>query len=627
MTVSYQVSLDSPQTHEFAVRLRVRCAAGTLYLDLPAWIPGSYMIRDFARNIRDLQARQDGKTVAVEKTDKQTWRLRVDAGMLQVDYRVYALDQSVRTAYLDDTRAYFNGTSLFLRVRGAESGPHRLQLNRPGFAGAAEWRVATTLPGEALDSSGFGDYRASDYAALIDHPVEIGRFAACGFTLAGIDHRMIFVEAEGADLDRIARDVEPICAEHVAMFGELPVKRYLFQTLATADGYGGLEHRDSTSLICKRSDLPWPGGSGIDKGYRQFLALCSHEYFHLWNVKRIRPHVFAQADLCREAHTELLWAFEGITSYYDELALPRSGVLPRDDYLDILAPSLTRYYRNSGRHRQSVAESSFDAWTKFYKQDESAPNAIVSYYNKGALVAFGLDWLIRRASGDRLSLDDLMRHVWTRYGRTGRGVPERAYEGELATLLLEHGVAHCDGLVGDHSRAEDVVAEFFRRYIYGVEELPLADWLADFGVGLVLRRAGADDDQGGFRAPSAGEAEPRPQLGARLGARDGMARVEQVYAGSAAERAGLTPGDLLLAVEGERCRRENITELMARHPLGSQVRLSLFRRDRLREVMLPVDAGPRDTVDLYWLDEAGLAPGVRQRREAWLASSRGRGHG
>ncbi len=604
MNIAYRIWLESPQTHEFVVELRLSGVDdGPLHLAMPAWIPGSYMIRDFARHLMDME-RLDGGAPP-RKLDKQRWRIEPVEGGIALRYRIYALDLSVRSAYFDDTRAYFNGTSLFLRPEGLEQEPFTLDLVVPGWEGAQDWQVATTLPPIEVDDRGFGRYRAENYAQLIDHPVEIGRFERIAFAVEAVPHEMVFVDAPGADIRRIAADVAPICAEHAAMFGELPIERYQFQTLATRDGYGGLEHRDSTSLICKRSDLPWPGsGAAIDKGYRQFLALCSHEYFHLWNVKRIRPALFAEADLSQEVHSELLWAFEGITSYYDELALARAGVIARNQYLDMLAPSVTRYYRNAGRYRQSVAESSFDAWTRFYKQDENAPNAIVSYYNKGALVAFGLDRLMRVQSNDRLCLDDLMRHLWHQYGRPGRGLPERFVEREVAELLGEP------------------VDEFFACYVYGTEELPLADWFGDFGVGMQRRAADRLDDAGGYIERPEEGACAKAILGARLRGQDGWVRVEQVFSGGAAAIAGITPGDLLAAIDGERCTLENLDELLRRYPLGGRVQVTLFRRDLLRQVSLPVLAAPRDTVDLYWLDDQVLDVATRARRESWLASVR-----
>jgi predicted metalloprotease with PDZ domain len=605
MTIRYQINLAEPEAHEFEIVLSFQAPAGTpIRVTLPAWIPGSYMIRDFARNLLDVRAHDShGSLLPLRKTDKQTWLLSEVEGQVQISYRVYAFDESVRSAYFDNTRAYFNGTSLFLRVNGADHDAHEVHIVAPGAGCMQDWRIATSMPAVAIDAAGFGIYRADGYAHLIDHPFEISAHAATGFELQGIRHDLVFVDAPGADLARIARDLAPICAEHVAMFGDLPVSRYLFMALATAAGYGGLEHRESTSLMCKRSDLPYANTTKIGKGYRTFLALCSHEYFHLWNVKRIAPAAVSASDLAAEAHTELLWAFEGITSYYDELALPRSGVIARDDYLDMLAPAVTRYLRNPGRQRQSVAESSFDAWTKFYKQDENAPNAIVSYYNKGALVALGLDQLIRTRSDERLSLDDLMRLLWRRYGQTGQGVPERAIERELAELL---GAP---------------VERFFAAYVYGTEELPLEAWLAGFGVGMRRRSAKDAADQGGFSTTPGDPVEAGAVLLATTEEQAGILRLTRVLAGGAAQQAGLCPGDQLLAIDGERCTEANLPELLGRKPLGESVEITYFRRDRLQQGLLPLLPAPPDTCDLYWLEDVQLEPIVQARRETWLRSA------
>jgi predicted metalloprotease with PDZ domain len=230
---------------------------------------------------------------------------------------------------------------------------------------------------------GFGRYRAQGSADLIDHPVEMGDFLHTQFLAAGTPHEIAIYGRHRADLGRLSRDLQKVCEEHANLFGELPPDRYLFLMMVVGQGYGGLEHRDSTSLICSRADLPVPGQTEVTEGYRRLLGLCSHEYFHLWNVKRIQPARIQSSDLSGEVHTRLLWAFEGFTSYYDDLALVRCGLITERDYLDLLAQTITRVMRVNGRTKQSVAESSFDAWTKFYKQDENAPNAIVSYYAKG----------------------------------------------------------------------------------------------------------------------------------------------------------------------------------------------------------------------------------------------------
>ncbi len=603
-TLTYEIRALDLLAHEFVLRLRLEeTGLGGRHLTLPAWIPGSYMIRDFARNVTAIGAHDANGAVALTKIDKQTWRIGDCDAEVVIDYRVYAFDLSVRGAYLDPTRAYFNGTCLFLALEGYQDASWELTL-RPPVEGSAEgWQVATALPARDVDERGFGVYAGNQYTSLIDCPVEIGVFRRANFVVGGVPHQFVVSEGGRLDIDRICRDIAPICREHVAMFGELPVDSYTFLTLATADGYGGLEHRDSTSLMCKRSDLPSPGLAKPDKGYRRYLGLCSHEYFHLWNVKRIRPARLAEADLSTEAYTELLWAFEGITSYYDELALARSGVLNAEDYLDLFANTVTRLLRNPGRARQSVAASSFDAWTKFYKQDENAPNAIVSYYTKGALVAFGLDMTLREASADRISLDDLMRRLWQRYGKSGHGIPERGIEQEAAALL---------GAPLD---------DFFQHYIYGTDELPLQAWFGKIGIGQGLRPAKNDEDLGGYRADAKpGQDSVPPALGARFEAQPTGLRLSHVIAGRAAQLAGLAPGDLLIAMDGEHLTAANLDGLLQRMN-GEPADVHYFRRGRLAVTRLPMLAAPADTCDLWLLPADTLDSKVLARRAAWLRSS------
>ena len=603
-TRTYEIRALDFLAHEFVLRLRLaETGLSGRHLTLPAWIPGSYMIRDFARNITAIGAHDANGAVALSKIDKQTWRIGDCGAEVVIDYRVYAFDLSVRGAYLDHTRAYFNGTCLFLALDGDQDAPWKLTL-RPPVEGSAEgWQVATALPARDTDERGFGLYAGERYADLIDCPVEIGVFQRAEFAVGAVPHHFVVSEGGRFDIERICRDIAPICREHVAMFGELPVDRYTFLTLATPDGYGGLEHRDSTSLMCKRSDLPSPGVAKPDKGYRRYLGLCSHEYFHLWNVKRIRPARLAEADLSAEAYTELLWAFEGITSYYDELALARSGVLTAEDYLDLFATTVTRVLRNPGRARQSVAASSFDAWTKFYKQDENAPNAIVSYYTKGALVAFGLDMTLREASADRISLDDLMRRLWQRYGTSGRGVPERGIEQEAAALL------------------DAPLDDFFQQYIYGTDELPLQAWFETVGIGQCLRPAKHDEDLGGYRADAKpGQHSLPPSLGARFEAQPTSLQLSHVIAGGAAQLAGLAPGDLLVALDGERLTAANLDGLLQRLD-GEPADVHYFRRDRLAVTRLATQAAPADTCDLWLLAADELDSTVLARRAAWLRSN------
>jgi predicted metalloprotease with PDZ domain len=378
------------------------------------------------------------------------------------------------------------------------------------------------------------------------------------------------------------------------------MQRYLFQVMAVGDGYGGLEHRSSTSLLCKRTDLPRHGEEKVTNGYREFLGLCSHEYFHLWNVKRIRPKAFKEADLSREVHTRLLWAFEGITSYYDDLSLVRSGRIDPASYLDLLARVITRVLRGSGRQKQTLEESSFDAWTKFYKADENAPNAIVSYYSKGALAALALDLLIRRDSGGKKSLDHLMGALWERHGRPDLGVAE----GDLEALAQEISGLDLTG--------------FFDQALRSTEELPLPELLEAMGVGYRLRAARNSADKGGVAKGDEVPVSQGPVLGATVRDERGDARIAVVFDGGAAQEAGLSAGDVVVAVDGLRVTAGNLEQRIADIPEGYSVSVHAFRRDELMRFDLKPQAPPENICELWLLDD----PSEEQleRQQAWLHS-------
>lgn len=600
-SLHYRITPVDPAAHLFEVVLTIAhpVPAGQR-VTLPAWIPGSYMIRDFARNIVSMRADSARKTIGCRKIDKQTWQIDACDDALTLTYQVYAWDLSVRAAHLDQTHGYFNGTSTFLRVMGQEQALHTVTLVAPQGDEFAGWRVATTLPSVELDERGFGLYAAPDYASLIDYPVEMGTHTAIDFQAAGVPHQMVITGKHACDTKRLSRDLASICAQHAAMFDDLPVARYLFLTLATGDGYGGLEHRDSTSLMCARDDLPRAGLEEPNEGYRRFLGLCSHEYFHLWNVKRICPERLKQADLSSETYTELLWAFEGFTSYYDELALVRCGCIKTNSYLELVAQAITRMMRGSGRLKQSIAESSFDAWTKFYKQDENAPNAVVSYYTKGGLVAFGLDMTLRDASDDRVTLDDLMRALWQRYGKPEIGVPEDG----IASLASE--LAGCD------------LSDFFARYVQGTEELPLHDWLHSVGISLKLRPAVDTNDYGKATDAAPEPAEAKPVLGARWSNDNGFPRLTHVLDGGAAQAAGLSAGDRLLALDGLQVNADKLAQRVA--AVQGTVTVHAFRRDELMIFSVTPRPAPEDTATLWLLPDTELSEKQRTRRNAWLGS-------
>lgn len=609
--VRYRIWPKEPRAHLLGVEVTIdEPAADGQVLGLPVWIPGSYLVREFARHIVDIHAEAGGRPVALAKVDKHRWRAAPVSGPLTVRLTVYAWDLSVRAAHLDQTHAFFNGTSVFPMIEGCDDAPCLVTIDPPADALCKGWRVATTLPPVDVRPAGFGSYRADNYLHLVDHPVEMGTWESVDFTAGNVAHQLAITGRVRFDRERLAKDLAAVCGEHVRLFhgaphgdGAPPMQRYLFLTTALGDGYGGLEHKDSCALICKRDDLPKPAAPSAataepSDGYRGFLGLCSHEYFHLWNVKRITPAAFSPYRLDREGYTRLLWAFEGITSYYDDLALVRAGVITVESWLELVGRTVTRVLRGAGRKHQSVAESSFDAWIKFYRPDENTPNAVVSYYTKGSLVALALDLTIRRATDEQRSLDDVMRALWLRHGKPGVGVPEDGVE----TIAAD--IAGVD------------LRPFFDEYVRGTADVPLAPLLAPYGIDEHLRPAESDHDQGGKAGKKpADDLAARGVLGVTLGGGDDGAHLASVHEGGAAQAAGLSAGDIILAVDGLRATRGNLQRLCGDRAPGACVRVHAFRRDELFEVDVVLQAPERD-VAFYTLRASDTA--ADQKRAAWL---------
>ncbi len=602
--IHYSIIPISPEAHLYEVRCRIKKSdpAGQ-HLSLPAWIPGSYMIRDFAKNVVQLSAEtENGRALTSTRHDKSTWAIETCNEEIILTYQIYAWDLSVRSAHLDSTHAYFNGTSVFLQVLGQEDQACSVELLPPHGQSYADWRVATSLPTQDINEHGFGLYQADDYDDLIDHPVEMGEFTRAVFEAGGIPHEIVVSGRHDADMARLCQDLTRICEQHLRLFGELPtIERYVFLVMVVGEGYGGLEHRASTSLLCSRDDLPRKGKDDISDSYRSFLGLCSHEYFHTWNIKRIKPAVFTPYDLRQESHTRQLWAFEGITSYYDDLALLRTGLITLDSYLELLGQTATRVWRGRGRFCQSVADSSFDAWTKFYKQDENAPNAIVSYYAKGTLLALALDMSLRKFSDNRISLDDLMRLLWKEYGKPGKGLNE----GEIETLAA--------GLI-DHD-----LSDFFQRYLYGTEDLPLNEFLSVIGIEFKLRAADGSDDRGGKPAPSKNKKAAPAWLGARLSSDPAGARITHVFSQSPAMQTGLSAGDVIVAVNDLKTDKQKLGKMLHRYQPGTRLHLHAFRRDELMRFEVSLADAPKDTC--YFLPADSATDEQKTKRDSWKSNS------
>ena len=591
--IRYQISSDNPATHYFDIKLLIDSPdPGGQSLRMPNWIPGSYLIRDFAKNIVTLSARCGDTILSVSQQDKSNWRLEACAGPLVIEYKVYAWDLSVRGAHLDQTHGYYNGTSVFLEVIGQSQAPCEVLIEKPPAACCSGWKLATTLAAKKVGAFEFGLYQANNYDDLVDHPVEMGEFTQIRFEVCGVPHDVILSGRFRCDEDRLKKDLTKICEHHIRFFGEpAPMNYYQFLVTVVGQGSGGLEHRSSTSLICGRDSLPQPGQTEVSEAYRDFLGLCSHEYFHTWNIKRIKPAAYQPYDLQQEVYTDLLWAFEGITSYYDNLALLRCGLIDEFSYLELLAQTVTQVQRGKGSSRQSAAASSFNTWTKFYKQDENAQNAIVSYYAKGCLIALCIDLKMRQLSQSQQSLDHVMRQLWQSWKETGGGIESNTIQDLVCSILGSD------------------LEEFMQKLIYSSEELPLPELLTSVGIKMNFRCAVDQKDKGGkiIEGPLA-----EVDFGAFVEEKNGGLKILRVREDGPAQAAGLSAHDVIIAVNELKLSLSQLEKQLSLAAVGDQWKIHAFRRDELMEFEMTLAAARNDIVVL----EVGAA---NQNRQAWFA--------
>ena len=601
MTHRYKIVALSPAAHLFRVELTVdHPDPEGQRLALPAWIPGSYVVRDYARHVVAIRAESGGVDVPLDKVDKSTWQAVPVTRELTVTADIYAYDDSVRGAHLDTTHAYFNGVCVFLKVIGQEHEPCTLDVEMPDLKAAQHWRVATAMHRDGAEPYGFGRYVAGSYAELIDHPFEIGELTIGEFDAGGIPHAIAIRGRVRCDMSRLCHDLKALCEQQLGFLGAPEdLDRYLFLLHAPDSGYGGLEHGWSSSLVCNRDYLPFKGQAEVDEGYRTFLGLASHEYFHLWSVKRIQPATIASSALAEETYTRLLWVFEGITSYYDDLMLLRSGLIEVSDYFELLGRTITRVWRGPGRLRQSVSDSSFDAWIKFYKQDANAVNSIVSYYAKGALIALCLDLKLRLDSGGSATLDDVMHAAWERFGPGTDGVPEDGFE------------ALCEQVSGLP------LGDFFDAAVRGTGELPLEKLLRSHAVELRARVPNSRDDKGG--TPPNADKAPAVAFGATLAQNGGNVIFQSVVNDGPAERAGVAPGDQPVAIDGLRLTANNIDRRLRAYRHGDRAKLVVFRGDELLTLDIRFKSAPEDTAYLVPLGDAD--GDAIERRDTWLTGN------
>lgn len=564
--IQYTVWPADLHGHHFRIKLHITNPdPHGQVLQMPAWIPGSYLIRDFSKQIESIEAYSIAgtrKKINLERIDNDHWRLPPVKGPIEVLTTVYAFDSSVRAAYLDTERAFFNATSLCLAVQGQEHLPCSLAITAPELAFAEHWTVQTTLRVAKTNERGFGFYLAENYDDLLDHPVAIGEFQIVHWKSNGVVHRMAIQGCNHVvDAKRLSEDLQAICTSTINLFEpkskQAPFGEYLFLVNAVLNGYGGLEHRNSTALLCRRDQIPQENILFEESAYREFLGLCSHEYFHAWLVKRIQPKAFQPYDLSKRNHTRLLWVFEGFTSYYDDLQLLRSKRIDLKTYLKLVADNWNGILRTPGRHKQSLADSSFDSWTKYYQADENTPNAVVSYYGKGALLALGLDLKIRAFSKNKLSLDDLMRLLWRKHSR--EGIAEDGLD-DLIFELLGKGFSK-------------TWTEIKARYIFGVEDIPLQKWIESR---LIYVKA----------KPLSTLEKIKLQFGMRHTDANGWLKVTHVLDGGLAQAAGLAAGDLLASIDGQRITSARWDRVLASLSENAHTRITFYRDDLEYERMV-----------------------------------------
>ncbi|WP_414544697.1 M61 family metallopeptidase [Nostoc sp. CCY0012] len=542
-TIHYLVAMPQPETHLFEVTLQLINHSSTILdLKMPVWTPGSYLVREYAKNLQDFAAFAQDEPLPWRKISKNHWQVNTSGvSEVTVRYRMFANELSVRTNHLDTTHGYFNGAAIFFRLPGWESLPINITVVPPH----PDWRVTTSLPQVSNQAHTFS---AADFDTLVDSPFEIGNHQSYHFEVLGKPHELAIWGQGNLQAQRIIADIQKVIQVEAQMFGGLPYERYIFLLHLFAQAYGGLEHKNCCSLIYQRF-----GFRSQDK-YERFVQLVAHEFFHLWNVKRIRPKGLEVFDYEQENYTPSLWFCEGTTSYYDLLIPLRAGIYDAKSYLNHLSKEITRFLTTPGRKVQPLSESSFDAWIKLYRPDTNSNNSQMSYYLKGEMVSLLLDLLIRARHGNQRSLDDVMRQMWWKFGQA-----EIGYTPEQLQEVME-SVAGVD------------LSNFCDRYLDSTDELPFNQYLEPFGLQLLAER------------------EEEPYMGIKAKTDNGREVIKSVEAGSPAQLAGIDAGDELLAIEGIRLTAHQLSDRLKDYQPNDTIQVTVFHQDELRTYSVTLTA-------------------------------------
>lgn len=549
----YEISMPQPQTHLFVVKLTVcNWIKGVLDLKMPVWTPGSYLVREYAKQLQDLIAvNNKGDRLTTTKIAKHHWQIQTnDCNEITINYRMFANELTVRTNHLDGTHGYFNPAALCFYVPGFEHDPIEITIIPPD----SSWEVTTPLP--AISPYTF---LAADFDTLVDSPFEIGCQRIYDFQVLNKPHQLAIWGEGNIDPEDAIDDIKKIIEIEAKIFGGLPYAEYIFLLHLSPGSGGGLEHKNCCSLLYPRFSF-----QAGEKNNR-FMQLVAHEFFHLWNVKRIRPAALEKFDYERENYTPSLWFSEGTTSYYDLLIPLWAGIYDQQEFLAELSKEITRFMTTPGRLVQPLSESSFDAWIKLYRPDANSLNSQVSYYLKGEMVTLLLDLLIRDRTQGNKSFNDVLIAIWEQFGKDEIGFTET----QLQQII--------------ESIANQDLTEFYDRYIHGIEELPFNDYLS--AVGVELKPSGTSD---------------LPSLGMIVKSEHGREIIKLVASNSPAQLAGVDAGDELLAIDGFKVTADKLTDRLKSYQVGQQLELTIFHGDRL--ITTPVILAPSQP-DRYQLHQ------------------------
>jgi predicted metalloprotease with PDZ domain len=574
--IKYSLTFPEAQAHYVHVTMEVDgFKGGDLLVKMPVWAPGSYLVREFSKSVEQVSAKGEGQSLRVEKVTKNTWRIKAGKNKkVFVSYAVYANELSVRTSYVDEEHAYLNGTSIFMFVPGLEKVRHRVVVSPRD-----SWKkISVALDRYKTDYS--WDVVAPDYDELVDAPFEIGNHVVFEFTAAGVRHEVAMFGEGNYNIERLKKDMTTVVEKSTAVFGEHPCKYYLFIVHNLTSGGGGLEHKNSTTLQTNR----WSYGS--ESSYSGFMSLVAHEYFHLWNVKRLRPQPLGPFNYDEENYTSMLWIAEGFTAYYDDLLAKRCGFYSENEYLKTLAGNISYVDNIRGGPYQSLAESSFDAWIKYYRPNENSGNSSVSYYTKGGVMGAMLDLQIRKATANKKSLDDVFREMYLLYAKK-----------------LDRGYTEAEFIAVVNKISGKDFTAFFNDYVNGVKSVPFASILQESG--LVLN--------------DLNKKQPAMWIGVTAAASGGKLSVSAIERGSPAWLAGVNTGDEILALDEYRVN-DDLSKLLAMKSKGDKVTLLVSRNGFVKSFTMEVLPAPHVKYEL------SLAPSATDDQKAmfndWLYGSK-----